>query len=144
MVDVKEVPLDKLTIDQLNYLGKQINQEISNYSSYYSSLKIALNKFLDNKEYIKDLRNYQDKEILVPMTSSLYIPGKYSDVNRLMVEIGANFFIETNIDKADKFCDRKIESIKKNIDQIDWLIQNKNVQMNAVNQHLISKQLNTK
>ena len=143
MVDVKEVPLDKLTIDQLNYLGKQINQEISNYSSYYSSLKIALNKFLDNKEYIKDLRNYQDKEILVPMTSSLYIPGKYSDVNRLMVEIGANFFIETNIDKADKFCDRKIESIKKNIDQIDWLIQNKNVQMNAVNQHLISKQLNT-
>ena len=38
MVDVKEVPLDKLTIDQLNYLGKQINQEISNYSSYYSSL----------------------------------------------------------------------------------------------------------
>ena len=144
MVDVKEVPLDKLTIDQLNYLGKQINQEISNYSSYYSSLKIALNKFLDNKEYIKDLRNYQDKEILVPMTSSLYIPGKYSDVNRLMVEIGANFFIETNIDKADKFCDRKIESIKKNMDQIDWLIQNKNVQMNAVNQHLISKQLNTK
>ena len=78
------------------------------------------------------------------MTSSLYIPGKYSDVNRLMVEIGANFFIETNIDKAEKFCDRKIESIKKNIDQIDWLIQNKNVQMNAVNQHLISKQLNTK
>ena len=144
MVDVKEVPLEKLTIDQLNYLGKQINQEISNYSSYYSSLKIALNKFLDNKEYIKDLRNYQDKEILVPMTSSLYIPGKYSDVNRLMVEIGANFFIETNIDKADKFCDRKIESIKKNIDQIDWSIRNKNVQMNAVNQHLISKQLNTK
>ena len=144
MVEVKEIPLEKLTIDQLNYLGKQIEQKISNYSSYYSSLKIALNKFLDNKEYIKDLRNYQDKEILVPMTSSLYIPGKYSDVNRLMVEIGANFFIETNIDKADKFCDRKIESIKKNIDQIDWLIQNKNVQMNAVNQHLISKQLNTK
>ena len=144
MVDVKEVPLEKLTIDQLNYLGKQIEQEISNYSSYYSSLKIALNKFLDNKEYIKDLRNFQDKEILVPMTSSLYVPGKFCDIKRLTVEIGANFFIETNIDKADKFCDRKIESIKKNMDQIDWLIQNKNVQLNAVNQHLISKQLNVK
>ena len=144
MVEVKEIPLEKLTIDQLNYLGKQIEQEISNYSSYYSSLKIALNKFLDNKEYIKDLRNYQDKEILVPMTSSLYIPGKCYDVKRLTVEIGTNFFVETKIDKADKFCDRKIESIKKNMDQIDWLIQNKNVQLNAVNQHLISKQLNVK
>ncbi len=50
MVEVKEIPLEKLTIDQLNYLGKQIEQKISNYSSYYSSLKIALNKFVDNKE----------------------------------------------------------------------------------------------
>ena len=144
MVDVKEVPLDKLTIDQLNYLGKQINQEISNYSSYYSSLKIALNKFLDNKEYIKDLRNYQDKEILVPMTSSLYVPGKCSDVKKVTVEIGANFFVETTIEKAEKFCDRKLEFIKKNMDNIDELIKNKNEQMNAVNQQLIEKQLKAK
>ena len=143
-MEIKEVPLEKLTIDQLNYLGKQIEQEISNYSSYYSSLKIALNKFLDNKEYIKDLRYYQDKEILVPMTSSLYIPGKYSDVKKVTVEIGANFYVETTIEKAEKFCDRKLEFIKKNMDNIDELIKNKNEQMNAVNQQLIEKQLKAK
>ena len=112
-MEIKEITLEKLSIDQINYVGKQIEQEISNYSSYYSSLKIAHNKFLDNKEYIKDLKTYQDKEILVPMTSSLYIPGKCCDVKRVTVEIGANFFVETTIDKADKFCDRKLESIKK-------------------------------
>ena len=141
MVEVKEVPLEKLTKDQLNYLGNEIKKEISNYSSYYSSYKIALNKYYDNKEYIKDLRNYENKEILVPMTSSLYIPGKCIDVKRLTIEIGGNFFVETTIDKADKFCDRKIETLKKNMDEIDWLIQNKNVQLNAVNQHLIEKKL---
>jgi prefoldin alpha subunit len=141
MVEVKEVPLEKLTKDQLNYLGNEIKKEISNYSSYYSSYKIALNKYYDNKEYIKDLRNYENKEILIPMTSSLYIPGKCIDVKRLTIEIGGNFFVETTIDKADKFCDRKIETLKKNMDEIDWLIQNKNVQLNAVNQHLIEKQL---
>ena len=143
-MEIKEVPLEKLSIEQLNYVGKQIEQEISNYSSYYSSLKIAHNKFLDNKEYIKDLKTYQDKEILVPMTSSLYIPGKCCDVKRVTVEIGANFFVETTIDKADKFCDRKLESIKKNLDKIDDLIKKKNEQMNAVNQHLIEKQLKAK
>ena len=143
-MEIKEVPLEKLSIDQLNYVGKQIEQEISNYSSYYSSLKIAYNKFLDNKEYIKDLKTYQDKEILVPMTSSLYIPGKCCDVKRVTVEIGANFFVETTIDKADKFCDRKLESIKKNLDKIDDLNKKKNEQMNAVNQHLIEKQLKAK
>ena len=143
-MEIKEVPLEKLSIDQLNYVGKQIEQEISNYSSYYSSLKIAYNKFLDNKEYIKDLKTYQDKEILVPMTSSLYIPGKCCDVKRVTVEIGANFYVETTIDKADKFCDRKLESIKKNMDKIDDIIKNKNEQMNAVNQQLIEKQLKAK
>ena len=143
-MEIKEDNLEKLSIDQLNYVGKQIEQEISNYSSYYSSLKIAYNKFLDNKEYIKDLKTYQDKEILVPMTSSLYIPGKCCDVKRVTVEIGANFFVETTIDKADKFCDRKLESIKKNLDKIDDLIKKKNEQMNAVNQHLIEKQLKAK
>ena len=141
MVEVKEVPLEKLTKDQLNYLGNEIKKEISNYSSYYSSYKIALNKYYDNKEYIKDLRNYENKEILIPMTSSLYIPGKCIDVKRLTIEIGGNFFVETTIDKADKFCDRKIETLKKNMDEIDWLIQNKNVQLNAVNHHLIEKKL---
>ena len=143
-MEIKEVPLEKLSIDQLNYVGKQIEQEISNYSSYYSSLKIAHNKFLDNKEYIKDLKTYQDKEILVPMTSSLYIPGKCSDVKRVTVEIGANFFVEITIDKDYKFCDWKLESIKKNLDKIDDLIKKKNEQMNAVNQQLIEKQLKAK
>jgi len=143
-MEIKEVPLEKLSIDQLNYVGRQIEQDISNYSSYYSSLRIAHNKFLDNKEYINDLKTYEDKEILVPMTSSLYIPGKCVDVKRVTIEIGANFFIETTIDKAEKFCDRKLESIKKNMNNIDELIKNKNEQLNAVNQHLIEKQLKSK
>ena len=143
-MEIKEVSLDKLSIDQLNYVGKQIEQEISNYSSYYSSLRIAYNKFLDNKEYINDLKTYQDKEILVPMTSSLYVPGKCADVKKVTVEIGANFYVETTIEKAEKFCDRKLEFIKKNMDNIDELIKNKNEQMNAVNQQLIEKQLKAK
>ena len=47
------------------------------------------------------------------MTSSLYIPGKSTDVKKLMIEIGTNFFVETTIEKADKFCDRRIENLKK-------------------------------
>ena len=143
-MEIKEVPLEKLSIEQLNYVGRQIEQEISNYSSSYSSLKIAYNKFLDNKEYINDLKTYQDKEILVPMTSSLYVPGKCADVKKVTVEIGANFYVETTIEKAEKFCDRKLEFIKKNMDNIDELIKNKNEQMNAVNQQLIEKQLKAK
>ena len=138
---VREVPLEKLTIDQLNYVGQQIEKDIKHYSQYYSSLRAVNNKYLDNKEYIKLLKDYKDKEILVPMTSSLYIPGKCADVKKLTIEIGANFFVETTIEKAEKFCDRKIESLKTNMDEIDKIIQQKNDQLNVVNQNLIEKQV---
>ena len=138
---VREIPIEKLSIDQLNYVGQQIEKEIKNYSQYYSSLRAVNNKYLDNKEYIKQLKEYKDKEILVPMTSSLYIPGKCANIKKLTVEIGANFFVETTVEKAEKFCDRKIESLKKNMDSIDKLIQEKNEQLNIVNQNLIEKQV---
>ena len=102
-MEIKEVPLEKLSIEQLNYVGRQIEQEISNYSSSYSSLRIAYNKFLDNKEYINDLKTYQDKEILVPMTSSLYVPGKCADVKKVSIEIENNFYFKTTINKDEKF-----------------------------------------
>ena len=75
------------------------------------------------------------------MTSSLYIPGKCSDIKKLTVYIGANFFVETTIEKAEKFCDRKIENLKKNMTEIDKIIQDKNDQLNVVNQNLIQKQV---
>ena len=138
---VKEVPIEKLSVEQLNYVGQQIEKEIKNYSQYYSSLRAVNNKYLDNKEYIKKLKEYKDKEILVPMTSSLYIPGKTTDVKKLMIEIGTNFFVETTIEKADKFCDRRIENLKKNMNEIEKIIQYKNDQQNVVNQNLIHKQV---
>ena len=140
---VREVPIEKLSLEQLDYVGRQIEKEIKNYSQYYSSLRAVNNKYLDNKEYIKQLKEYKDKEILVPMTSSLYIPGKCKDIKKLTIEIGANFFVETTVEKAEKFCDRKIESLKKNMDSIDKLIQEKNDQLNVVNQNLIEKQVTT-
>ena len=138
---VREVPIEKLSIEQLNYVGQQIEKEIKNYSQYYSSLRAVNNKYLDNKEYIKQLKEYKDKEILVPMTSSLYIPGKCSDIKKLTIEIGGNFFVETTVEKAEKFCDRKIENLKVNMDSIDKIIQDKNEQLNVVNQNLIEKQI---
>ena len=44
-----------------------------------------------------------------------------------MIEIGTNFFVETTIEKADKFCDRRIENLKmkmiKNLlnSQLIWI-----------------------
>jgi prefoldin alpha subunit len=140
MSEKQEVPIENLTLEQLGYIGKQIEGEISSYSSYLTSLKVAYNKFIDNKEYVKDLVICKDKEILVPITSSLYVPGKSSDISNLMVEIGTNYFVETKIEKAEKFCDRKLGVIKDNMEKIEEIIKTKTNHMNVINHNIITKQ----
>ena len=140
----KEIPLENLTLEQLSYIGKQLEQEIASYSSYYTSLKVALNKFLDNKEYVKDLTTAKDKEILVPITSSLYVPGKCGDISNVMVEIGTNYFVETKLENAEKFCERKLTMIKSSMEKIDEILKTKSNHMNVLNHNIILKQSQAK
>ena len=136
----QEVAIENLSLEQLGYIGKQIEGEISSYTSYLTTLKVAYNKFVDNKEYVRELVSCKDKEILVPITSSLYVPGKSSDISNVMVEIGTNYFVETKIEKADKFCERKMGIIKENMEKIEEIVRTKTTHMNVINHNIITKQ----
>ena len=74
----------------------------------------------------------------------MYIPGKCGDIKNVMIEVGANYFVYTNIEKADSFCERRIKIIKESMDKIDSIIKTKNDQMNYINHNIISKQTQPK
>jgi prefoldin subunit 5 len=61
-------------------------------------------------------------------------------VKKVTIEIGGNFFVETTIDKADKYCDRKLDAVKQSMTKIDDIIKNKSDQLNAINKFIIEKQ----
>ena len=44
--------------------------------------------------------NAQGKEIMVPLTSSLFVPGKMEDHNHVLIEVGAGYFIEKESKQA--------------------------------------------
>jgi prefoldin alpha subunit len=135
----KEIPLNQLNLEQLSAVGKQVDQDIQSLSSSYTSLKVVMHKFKDNKGFIKDLQNSKEKEMLIPMTQAVFIPGKCSDISRLMVELGANYMIETDVSKAEAFCDRKIELLNSHMDKIDKMILEKNNILNEINHQIIEK-----
>lgn len=37
---------------------------------------------------------YEDKTILVPLTNSLYVPGKLSDPENVIVDIGTGYYVK--------------------------------------------------
>lgn len=42
----------------------------------------------------------ESKEILVPLTGSMYVPGKIADPGKVMVDIGTGYYVEKDVDAA--------------------------------------------
>ena len=49
----------------------------------------------------------QGKDIMVPLTASLYVPGRMEDNQNVLIEVGAGYFIEKDTKGAIEYCDRK-------------------------------------
>ena len=134
----KEIPIDKLTQEQLGYVKKQIDTEIQTLSGSFTSLKIAYQKFQDNKAYVKQLKETKEREILVPLTSSIYVTGKTADIDSVTIELGANYFVKTKLSKAEGFCQRKLDLIAQNMDRLDEMIRQKSSSIQVIDKQILA------
>ena len=73
-----------------------------------------------------------DKEVMVPLTSSLYVPGIMDDTDKVLVEVGASYFIEQSNQHAQDYCARKREMLGGNAKKINEILQVKKIQMQKV------------
>ena len=55
---------------------------------------------------------------MVPLTSSLYVPGLLDETNTVMLGVGGGFFIEKDIAGATDYCQRKIDSLKESKEKV--------------------------
>jgi prefoldin alpha subunit len=90
-----------------------------------------------------------DKTILVPLTNSLYVPGKLSDPEHVIVDVGTGYYVqkvrktsfvfpqalltscmEQTRPQAVKHYQNKVEYIRTNVDSLEETIQKKRENMN--------------
>ncbi|VDI28250.1 Hypothetical predicted protein [Mytilus galloprovincialis] len=91
----QQIDIAQLPIEQLNQLAKQLDQEIELFSSSMNQLKHAQNKFVESQESLNKISPESlSKDILVPLTGSIYVPGQLSDVQNVMVDIGTGYYVD--------------------------------------------------
>lgn len=76
-------------------------------------------------QYLKE--KSKGKEIMVPLTSSLYVPGIMVENEKVMVEVGAGYFIEESSEKAKEYCDRKIKMLSESGNKVAEIVQVKKI-----------------
>ncbi|EKX52286.1 Prefoldin protein, subunit 5 [Guillardia theta CCMP2712] len=128
-----QVNVASLPIDQLQALREQLQEEDRFLTNSYSQLKIAQNKFVDSREALKVITPENiDKDILVPMTSSLYVKGSLAKTDTVLVDIGTGYYVEKTPEEADDYLKRKISYLGDNCEKLESNISEKRKNIEAV------------
>ena len=78
---------------------------------------------------------------MIPLTESLYAPGKIVDPNKILVELGAGFFVEKSAKDAVKVLERKGKVVDANSENIMMAAEATSRNVEAVRQAMQGKML---
>jgi len=122
----KSVNVADLDIAQLADVKRQLEQELEHLRASFAQLKQAQAKFNACAEHVTQIvPRRQNNTILVPLTTSLYVPGILSDPDHVLVDVGTGYFLKKTTAEAVTHYKAKVEFVKKNIDSLQEALQTK-------------------
>ncbi|XP_033098037.1 prefoldin subunit 5-like [Anneissia japonica] len=114
----QQIDLMQLPLPHLNQLKETLEQEVDVLQNSLQQLKLAQGKFVDSLESLNKFKpENEGKDILVPLTSSLYVPGQLSDVKTVLIDIGTGYYVEKSVEKSKEYFKRKIDFMTKQMDK---------------------------
>ena len=107
---------EKLTIPQLQQQKEILEQEVSYLTDTVARLKAAQQAYdLSAKALAAYGPEAEDREILIPLANSVYIPGKAKNVKRVMLNIGTGYYVDVRTEVAKNHCAEKAGMLANNI-----------------------------
>lgn len=120
------IDISKLNLEQLTSLKNQLDQELQFFNDSLQQLKIAQMKFNESGECVdKVTPETKGKEVLVPLTSCMYVPGTISDAEKLVIDIGTGYYVERDITGARDYFTRKVKFVTEQMDKIQKIASEK-------------------
>ncbi|EXB65813.1 putative prefoldin subunit 5 [Morus notabilis] len=111
--------LEKLSIEQLKVVKEQTDLEVNLLQDSLNNIRTATSRLDLASTALHDLSlRPKGKPILVPLTASLYVSGSLDDADNVLVDVGTGYFIEKTMAEGEDYCERKINLLKSNFDQL--------------------------
>jgi prefoldin alpha subunit len=124
--NAEAINISKLSLQQLDQLKQQLTQEVNVLQDSLSRLKMVQQSFVSSETSLDQLKSLEpNKEMLVPLTGSLYVPGKLVSGNRVLVDIGTGYYVQKPVDDAKKYFEKKISFLTKQMEQLQPILQQK-------------------
>ncbi|EGV61809.1 subunit of tubulin prefoldin [Yamadazyma tenuis] len=137
----QRIDLGQLHPQQLVELKKSTEEEVTHFTSSLQALQTAQSKLKDCISSIDNMKSQQDKQLLVPLTSSLYLPGKVQDPEKFLVDIGTGYYVEKTSEDAKRVYTSKITKLNEDSAKLKEILVQKNEILNQLNMALRTKVL---
>lgn len=141
MSNPSTVDLNSLEPQQLVEFRKSIDQEINHFTQSLQALQTAQSKLRECISSINNLEKSSSDDLLIPLTSSLYLPGKSIKKNEFLVDIGTGYFVEKLAKDAKQVYDYKITKLNDDGRKLKDILVQKNEILNSVNLVLRKKMI---
>ena len=118
--------LQNLSLEQLAGIKKQFDSDIESLTHMAESLRGARARFSDSKVYLENLKSVPEgTESLIPLSSSLYVSGTFTNRDKVLVDVGTGYFINQGVDRAQKYFDARVGQMGESMDNINKAINEK-------------------
>ncbi|KAG5875497.1 hypothetical protein JTB14_015109 [Gonioctena quinquepunctata] len=119
---MQQIDLTTLNIQQLSTLKQQLDQELNLFQESLASLKIAQGKYQNSGETLEKVNHDSEgNDILVPLTGSMYVPGKLHDTKNVIIDVGTRYYVEKDIEAAKDYFQRKTKFVTEQMEKIQYL-----------------------
>lgn len=130
----QQVDLGQLTAQQLMQVKKQLDDELEHLNSSFNQLRNAQARFDECSKSIQSgISDAKDgSEILVPLTTSLYVPGTLASRETVIVDVGTGFYVEKTAAAAITFYTDKTKELGSNLKDLESILQGKSNNLRVV------------
>lgn len=136
------IDLDSLSLEQLNGYKSQEENRLQAITQRYAQLRNVYARINAAKTALSQIPpTSEGKQIMVPLTASLYVPGRIKDPNRVMVDLGTGFYVEKSSKDAISFLERKSKLVDANSQNIMNVIQATRQNLDSVSMAMQGKML---
>lgn len=117
-----------LDLPQLTDVKRQLDEELSHLTNSFGQLSKAQARFKACIENVGDVN--KEKTVLVPLSNSLYVPGKLSDPDHVIVDVGTGYYVKKTRAEATKHYKAKADFVRSNLEKLQETIEKKQDNMN--------------
>lgn len=129
-----------MSLEELNQLKQQEEGRLQALSNHYAQLRQASAKLQASHRAVSELGPATEgKDVMVPLTESVYVPAKVKDSNKLLIDLGTGYFVEKSSKETQAYLDRKMRLVDINSDNVTTVLQGTRKNLEAISMSMQGK-----